>query len=327
MSTVTLREVAEISGVSIATVSRVLNGDEGVRGPTRERVMEAAQRLGFRRNRAAMRLKTGRTRVVGFVLNRDEPADSFARQILLGLADGLAGQEYHVVVQPEGAGAGVESVQYLGDPQVADGVVMTHTQSKDRRARWLMDQRRPFITHGQTGLDHDWVDFDNRQFAVLANHYFVGRDRRAAALIPPPRRFAYANEMIAGFDQACGALNRRVLDIDWSADPRAVYQAVAAVAGDVDSWLLPDEGLLMPAMAALRDAGRVVGVDCDVAVKRFTDLVDYAGVPLWCADESLYSAGRAMAELLVKRIEQPDRPAVSHLITPKFSMKGGHYGV
>lgn len=97
----TIRHIAQSTNLSIATVSRALRGDPSVRPSTRKRILKAADELGYQRNRAAVRLKTGKTRVIGFILNRGEPSDTFARQLLLGLTDRLLQDDYHLIVLPE----------------------------------------------------------------------------------------------------------------------------------------------------------------------------------------------------------------------------------
>ena len=64
-----LKDISEAAGVSIRTVGRVLKGQEYVQASTRKTVVEAAKRLGYRPNRAAQALKTGRTFEIVAVLN------------------------------------------------------------------------------------------------------------------------------------------------------------------------------------------------------------------------------------------------------------------
>ena len=69
---VTLDDVARVSGVSRAAASRALNGRDGVRGDVRERVRSVAESLGYRPNRAARNLASGRTSVIGLVMPSEE---------------------------------------------------------------------------------------------------------------------------------------------------------------------------------------------------------------------------------------------------------------
>ncbi len=87
MKRATIRDVAADAGVSIGTASKALNGQGRLRPETRERVAEAAQRLGFAPNPLAQALLAGRTYTVGMITT-----DSFGRfsiPVMLGAEDAL----------------------------------------------------------------------------------------------------------------------------------------------------------------------------------------------------------------------------------------------
>ena len=94
----TIRDVARTAGVSIATVSRVLNGRPDVAAATRERVLGAVSELGFSTNRSARSLVGGRTFLVGITLPLVD-AEYFSR-IVAGAADELYEHDLQVVLAP-----------------------------------------------------------------------------------------------------------------------------------------------------------------------------------------------------------------------------------
>src|SRR5438128_4043499 len=94
----TIREVASAAGVSIATVSRVLNGRPDVAPATREAVLRAVRDQRFSTNRSARALSGGRTGLVGVTLPVVEAA--YFSQILAGAAEALHEQDMHVVLSP-----------------------------------------------------------------------------------------------------------------------------------------------------------------------------------------------------------------------------------
>ena len=81
---VTLREIADAAGVSIATVSYVLNGRGAISPDTKQRIQRVVKKLGYRQNQAARAMKTGRTKIIGLVFpNIENPFfASLARSIL-----------------------------------------------------------------------------------------------------------------------------------------------------------------------------------------------------------------------------------------------------
>lgn len=97
---VTIREVAEAAGVSIATVSRVLNGRGDVSPDTRELVSKIIRERGYTANRSARSLSVGRTGLVGMLVPLVFPA--YFAQILAGAAEALDEQDLRLLLSPTG---------------------------------------------------------------------------------------------------------------------------------------------------------------------------------------------------------------------------------
>jgi len=97
---VTIREVADLAGVSIATVSRVLNGRGDVSPETRELVSAVIKEHGYSANRSARSLSAGRTGLVGVLVPLVFPA--YFSGILAGAAEALSEQDLRVVLSPTG---------------------------------------------------------------------------------------------------------------------------------------------------------------------------------------------------------------------------------
>jgi LacI family transcriptional regulator len=93
-----IQEVAKAAGVSLKTVSRVLNNEPNVRGETRERVEAAAKALNYRPNPSARSLAGHRSFVVALLY--DNPSNNYVMEILSGVLDACAEQRYHLVLQP-----------------------------------------------------------------------------------------------------------------------------------------------------------------------------------------------------------------------------------
>lgn len=192
MKNITIKDVAQLAGVSTATVSRALNRDPSVKAETQQMIEDACTRLGYSSDRAARRLRTGETRVIAFLMHREDPSDKFLRQLLLGLTDRLILDDYHLIIIPEQEISELGSIEYLSKSRTCDGVILTHTRQSDMRVQWLINQQFPFITHGQTALmnPHAYVDYDHETF--LDESVALLRDEGAtkiAILLPPNDRF------------------------------------------------------------------------------------------------------------------------------------------
>jgi LacI family transcriptional regulator len=140
----TIRDVAAAAGVSIATVSRVLNGRPDVAQATREAVLRAVRELGFTSNRSARSLSGGRTSLVAVTLPLLD-AEYFAR-ILAGTADALYEQDMQVVLAPtlHLRDRAVESLARLANG-VTDGAVLILPEESKHELTALGRAGYPFV--------------------------------------------------------------------------------------------------------------------------------------------------------------------------------------
>ena len=127
----TIADVAALAGVSIATVSKALNGRAGVNARTREKVVEAAEKLGFQSNALARNLLTGRSFTVGLLTN-----DSFGRfsiPVMLGAEDALQAGQIAVLLC-DGRDDLIREQHYLRTllARRVDGIIVTGRRSDPR---------------------------------------------------------------------------------------------------------------------------------------------------------------------------------------------------
>lgn len=325
MAKATIKDVARMAGVSTATVSRVLNGQrDKVKAKTCEAVDSACNELGFKLDRAARRLKTGETLVIGLILNRSDPSDSFARQLLLGLTDRLSADDYHLVVIPEHEISPLGSIEYLQRYNACDGVILTHTAPKDARVSWLLQQGFPFVTHGRTLLDreHDYVDFDNDAFVQRAVADLAQRGARKLGIILPNANTTYEFITRRAFNNACAAFGidgQAVSEINHESSVAALIEWASAKQQRYDGLVLLSDAIL----PALFEGRRLNpnGKAPQYVVKALSQPLGYQlmdGIRLIAED--LYTAGEALADTLIKRLRQPDAAPLQTLIPVAYPL-------
>ena len=178
-----LKDVAERAGVSIKTVSNVVNGHPHVTAATRERVSTAIDELGYRPNLSARYLRQGRTGFIGLALPHIhapyfaelarcviESADAVGWKVLVEQTDGIAERELHVL-------------QGVGD-YLSDGVIFSPLALGTEEFR-AARRRVPLVLLGervQQGLA-DHVGIDNVAAARDAVRHLIGLGRRRIAVI------------------------------------------------------------------------------------------------------------------------------------------------
>ena len=193
----TLKTIAFMTGLGVTTVSRALKDAPEIGEETRRRVQLVARQVGYRPNRAGVRLRTGKTNVISLVLNTEEQVIGFVSDLIYGISEELAQTPYHLIVTPYSRiNDPMEPVRYVVETGSADGIIISRTEPKDPRVRYMTERGFPFATHGRTdmGIEHPFHDFDNRAYAVEAVRKLAALGRkqagaaRAAAQsrLPPP---------------------------------------------------------------------------------------------------------------------------------------------
>lgn len=187
----TIREVAKDAGVSIATVSYVLNDSRRVSDETRQRVLDVTQRLGYRANITARNLQASETRLLGYSW-RPSPPDQFNPILDLFLhatAEAAARHGYRVLTFPtstvEDELAIYEELIRVGQ---VDGFVLSNTSLEDVRIRRLLESGFPFVAFGRSDpeMNFPWVDIDGTAGIRLAAQHLLAQGHRRIACLAWP---------------------------------------------------------------------------------------------------------------------------------------------
>ena len=130
---VTIKDVAELAGVSTATVSRVINNESGIREPTKDRVLGAIATSGYRVNTIARSLKTSRTRIIGLIT--PEIANDFFMNIARGIEEYLKDFGYSLIIcnTNESAGEELRRAELLVEKCVDGVIIIPASNSKVKR--------------------------------------------------------------------------------------------------------------------------------------------------------------------------------------------------
>jgi len=322
----TLRTVAKATGFSVATVSRALADDPRIAVRTREKVAEAAKRLGYIPDRAARRLRTGRTQVITLLLNTEHEFLGFTHEFLSGITERLRGTGYSVTVVPDDPGDDrLTPVRTILRNNLADGLLFTRTECFDPRVRMLMEAGLPFVSHGRTefSLPHPFVDFDNEAFARQAVARLVERGRDRLSMILPDDKFTFCQHLRYGFVSAAreAGVAYEVLEGVTLDSPRDEISSAlnACLRGRErpNGFVCVGEVTALMTMAALSDTGLTPGIEADIVAKRASPIFDNVRPRIDTVYEDLRATGRAMAEMLLRRIEGEPPEALHVLFEPE----------
>ena len=305
-SRVTIRQVAERAGVSVATVSRALNEKGDVSDATRERVREAARSLGYAADPVARALATQQTRLVAVIVgdNAGHPDLSltFFGKVLAAIARRLAQADYEPVLLQPLAGR----LQHRFDAAVLIGV-----DADDPLIAELERRAVPLV-----GVDVDcpapraaFVGSDHAGGVRLAlAHLYARGHRRIAHVAGAPNTLA-GSERRAAFVAESERLglaldDEYVRDGDFSsASGYRETCALLALAAPPTAIVAASDLMALAALQAIRDAGLEPGRD--VAVVGFDDLeaAALAHPPLTTIRQDRHELGAVAAARAIELIE------------------------
>ena len=321
----TLKTIAAATGLAIATVSRALKDAPDIGEETKRRVRETAALLGYRPNRAGVRLRTGKTNVIALVLSTETDMMNHTSRLIYSIASALRGTAYHLVVMPFFPDQDpMEPIRYVVETESADGVILNQTKEDDPRIRYMQDRGFPFAAHGRTamGIDHAYFDFDNQAFGRLGARALAERGRKRLLLVAPPRSHMYARHMILGFSDEAAQRGlpfelAEAVTSDSGGEPvEAAITARFRQPNPPDGLLLGSTTAAMAAVAGAESSGRVLGRDFDVVAKEAIPLLRRFRQDILIIREDVGRAGDFLARALLAQIEKRDWPDRQGLEVP-----------
>jgi LacI family transcriptional regulator len=325
----TLRTISELTGLAVTTVSRALSNAPQLSAETRERVRRVADEIGYLPDRAALRLKTGRTNVISLVLDPHQEILGFSNSIMNGLTLALRDTPLHLIVTPTFPNMPLtEPVEFIVRNRLADGIIFTRTEPFDPRVRLLLEAGFPFVTHGRTEFStpHPFVDFDNSAFAYEATRRLIARGRRKVTTILPPRRLTFGQHLLHGFMTAV-----REAGVDYeipsavtldtpAGEIRAFVAERAGQSEPPDAYVCSGEVSALATISALAGRGMVLGREYDIVAKQTSRLLTDIEPEVETIYEDLAVAGESMGRLLMRSIAGEEAEALQILQPPRFEL-------
>lgn len=321
-----MRDVAELAGVSVKTVSRVFNRAPNVRADVSERVETAVVSLGFRRNIVAKNLRTGvATSSIGLVIA--DLRNPFYAAIAMGV-EAVANRHLATMTIGSSAEDLVRERQLVTEllERHVDGLIVVPTGGDHS---YLEPQRRlgvhiVFVDRPATGIDADAVVLDNVGGARRATQHLLGLGHRRIGFVGDSEIVQTAQERLAGYRLA---LDEAGVPFDPAlvrfGSPRSELAEVAArqlLSGDDPPTAIFAENNrnCIGVIRVLRSIERPVGV---VGFDDF-ELADLLATPVTVVGYDPGELGRAGAELLFSRMGGDVRPPQRIVIPTRLIVRG-----
>lgn len=306
----TIRDVAEHAGVSVATVSKVINQRYGVAAETTARVRAVISELGYEASLVAQSLRNHRTNVIGILVADLEP---FSTELLKGAADAIRGSGFELVVYSAGGGAG-DMVgwerRYLSrlSGTLVDGAVLVTPTVVD------VQHGAPVVAvDPHTGpSDFPTVDADSLRGARLATEYLLSLGHRRIALLAGREDLQSAKLREEGYREALAAAGVpfveslvRIGGYDAELAKSAAHELLSGPERPTAVFAAND----ITAIATIEVAQAIgMRVPEDLSVVGFDNIPESAlcTPPLTTVNQPIRTMGERAVELLIRLIrEQP----------------------
>ena len=326
---VSIAAVAKDAGVSVATVSRVLNRQNVVTPGTRERVLASVSRLGYRINELGRNLRTAESRLLLAMV--PDIGNPFYAEIVRGI-DGVARDHgYFVLLCDTGADENRERSYFdLLRSHRADGAICLDPDTV-QHALAQQAAMLPWVAccEFDPAAGVPYVGIDNRAAARDAVRHLLARGRRRIALINSDDTYLYARLRRQGWRDAlrgaglpadpAWAINVQGLDF---ADGARAARELMRRPDPPDAIFAVSDTLAIGAMAGLREAG--AEVPGDVAVVGFDDiaLAAVSAPPLTTVAQPMRALGASATQLLLQRLADPLRPVPGMLLEHRLVIRG-----
>lgn len=315
MSAISVRDVAQRAGVSVGTVSNVMNHPDKVSPAVFSRVQEAITALGFVRNDAARQLRDGRSKTIGLVVL--DVRNPFFTDIARGAEDEAARAGLTVTLGNSDENP-LREASYLDlfEQQRVHGVLISPFADITDRLRSLRDRGIRAVLVDRTSSDHSFssVSVDDVAGGRLAAEHLIAQGRRRLAFIGGPMPIRQVTDRLDGARQAV-AVNPDVTLEVIPIDALSVIAGRAAGAEILsrpraerpDAIFAANDLVSMGVLQALMMQGSVVDVPGEIALIGYDD-IDFASaavVPLSSIRQPSALIGATAVEILLAEADDP----------------------
>ena len=229
-----MKDIAKLSGVSLKTVSRVLNNSDKVKEETRQKVLDVVHEEGYRPNIIAKSLKEQRTRTIIIFIDRHQGEywGIWHTMILTAFMRVAKEVDYKVLISPSNANDHMtdqtDGFSFLTSG-LADGAILMDNILDDQRIDFLMKNSIPHVVLGNCSnyTKTHWVDLNNYNAGYMGGEYLINKGYTSLTFLLGANSFKVSQERASGFIQAMKIANIMDYKIEYGiSSTRKAYEKV-----------------------------------------------------------------------------------------------------
>ncbi len=328
----TIQDVAKQAGVSVSTVSRVLNDNPRVNPDVRRRVEEAVAALAYQPNAAARSLRSNRSRIIGLLVS--DIQNPFFMSLIRGVEDEALRREYSLILcnSSESPQREQQYLDVLFGERVAGAIIVpTREQLGAETVRRFDERAIPLVAVDRRVKNKsvDAVLVDNVRGAREAVAHLIANGYRRIGVVTGPTSVTTGRERLEGYRQALAAVGLP-LDPALERCGRFTMESGGELAGQLldlcpppDALFVGNNLLTLGALDAIHARGLRVPEDLGVVGYDDMQWAGLAAVSLTTVTQPVYELGRTAALRLFQRLDTPTIQSRQEIILdPALSVRG-----
>lgn len=217
-----MKDIAKLSGVSLKTVSRVLNNSDAVRDETKQKVLDVVNREGYRPNIIAKSLKERKTKTIIVFIDRHngEYWGIWHTMILTAFMSTAKEMDYKIIVSPSSAHEHMtdqtDGFSFLTSG-LADGAIIMDNKLEDQRIDFLIKNNIPHVVLGNCSnyTKTHWVDLNNHNAGYMGGEYLINKGYKSIVFLLGDDSFKVNQERARGFEEAMKKANIKDYKIEY----------------------------------------------------------------------------------------------------------------
>ncbi len=315
-----MADVARHAGVSSQTVSRVSNGHSNVEELTRQRVLASMSELGYRPNRAARALRSGKFRSIGVIMFTLSTAGNMSTLEAIGREAALAGYSITLLPVVAPTAGDVSGAYNRLSEQAVDGIVIVYESHLMEHAAFTPPTGMPVVViDSNPDVAYPVVDTDQQQGARAATRHLLELGHPTVHHVAGPANSFSATHRAEAWAAELGEAGIRVPPMlmgDWSTDSGYRHGLDLAQNHDVTAIFAANDQMALGVMRAFHEVGR--DIPGDVSIVGFDDLEESSSFwpPLTTVHQNFAQVGRLAVQLLLASIDTAEPIARSSTLVP-----------
>lgn len=331
----TIKTLSEMTGFSIATISKALRNSPVVTEATRAAILQAAEKVGYQVSMRGLSLRTGKSYQIAVLMPLSEAKSHEWNgvehaEILAGIAEGLEGSRYRIAVHlVRDTADSIDVVRGIVEGHQADGLIFSGILSDDPRVAFLSERGFPFVTLGRCHRSgpHAFVDIDSEWAAYAATRRLIDGGHRRIGLVNPDPALAYSIDRESGY-------RRALAEAGLTPDPALIHSgdlttrhgktaalALRALPDPATGFVCVNESTALGALAGLHETGVRVGRDVSVIAYDDINASAYFYPPLTTLLYPLETLSRVLAQFMLRLLEGEDPAALTHFVRPELILR------